>query len=122
MTHILRYIVRAILLVFSSLFFVFALLSGAEQQGGGFMGIVKNSPNALPWLLLFGLVYVIWRWELVGGVMMVVLGVAAVFFFNLLEQGWLLFLIIGLTPIVLGGALVAIYCLDVRAKGKDRLN
>jgi hypothetical protein len=116
MTRLLRYTARTILLLFTGLIFIFALLSGAEQQGGGFMGVVRNSPNALPWLLLLGLVYMVWKWELIGGIMIIVCGVAAVFFFNLLEQGWLLFLIIGLTPIALGGMLITAHFLDKKSK------
>ena len=55
---ILRYTARTILLFISIFWFVFALLSGAEEYGGGVKGIITNSPNALPWLLLFVLVSV----------------------------------------------------------------
>jgi len=82
------------------------------------MGVVKNSPNALPWLLLFILVYVAWKWELVGGIMLIASGVTAIFFFNLIQQGWLSFLIIGLPPIVLGGALVSAHFLDKEKNNK----
>jgi hypothetical protein len=113
--HILRYIARAVLSVFVTLLFIFALLSGAEQQGGGVMGVIKNSPNALPWLLLLVLVYVAWRWELLGGALIIVFGIGAVFSFNLLEQEWLVFSIIGLPLFVLGGMFIAAHFLD---KGK----
>ncbi len=66
----------------SSFWFVVALLSGAERYGGGLYGIFRNSPNALPWLVLFVLVYVSWRWERVGGILVAALGVVTVFFFN----------------------------------------
>ncbi len=55
-----------ILLVVAAFWFVFALLSGSEEYGGGIIGIMKNSPNAIPWLILFGAVYCAWRWRLVG--------------------------------------------------------
>jgi hypothetical protein len=41
--------------------FVFALVSGAEKYGGGFQGLIKNAPSAMPWLMLLFLVYVAWK-------------------------------------------------------------
>ena len=72
--NILRNTARYSLLIIGVLIFIFALLSGAESQGGGVMGIIKNSPNALPWVLLLVLVYVAWKWELVGGILFTVIG------------------------------------------------
>lgn len=54
---ILRKIARTLLLAITTIVFVFALVSGSESYGGGLIGIIKNSPNAFPWLLLFGLNY-----------------------------------------------------------------
>ena len=72
--NIFRNIARYSLLIIGVLIFIFALLSGAEKLGGGIMGIIKNSPNALPWALLLILVYVAWKWELVGGIIVTGLG------------------------------------------------
>ncbi|SDS18517.1 hypothetical protein SAMN04515667_1600 [Formosa sp. Hel1_31_208] len=57
-SNLLKYIARYALLLIASLLFAFALLSGSEGYGGGIMGIVKNSPNALPWVVLMFLVFV----------------------------------------------------------------
>ena len=80
--NILRNIARYFLLVLGILVFIFALLSGSEGYGGGVEGIIKNSPNALPWLILLILVYVAWRWELLGGIIITILGLSMVYFFN----------------------------------------
>lgn len=79
---ILRNIARYFLLILGILVFIFALLSGAEGYGGGFEGVIKNSPNALPWLILLILVYVAWRWELLGGIIITLLGLSMVYYFN----------------------------------------
>ena len=79
---ILRNIARYSLLALGILVFVFALFSGAEEYGGGFEGLIKNSPNALPWLFLLVLVFLAWKWELVGGFFIVILGVVLFYFFN----------------------------------------
>ena len=80
--NILRNIARYSLLVIGILVFIFALLSGSEDYGGGFKGIIKNSPNALPWLLLLVLIYVAWKWELIGGIIITILGFVMLYFFN----------------------------------------
>jgi hypothetical protein len=80
--NILRNIARYSLLLLTLLVITFALLSGAEKYGGGLKGILKNSPNALPWLGLLLLVYVAWKWEWIGGLLITVLGLFLLYFFN----------------------------------------
>ena len=38
------------------------------------MGVIKNSPNAAPWLGLLVFVFIAWKWELIGGVIFVLIG------------------------------------------------
>lgn len=116
MVQIVRNIIRWVLLLFSVGMFLFALLSGAEGFGGGAMGIIRNSPNALPWLLLLVLVYIVWKSELVGGLLLLAFGIGAIFFFNLLTQGWLPFAVIGLPPMVLGVLLLLVHFGDKQKK------
>jgi hypothetical protein len=80
--NIFRFIARYPLLILGILVFLFALLSGSEGYGGGIMGIIKNSPNAIPWAILLLIVFVAWKWELIGGILIVVLGIAMFYFFN----------------------------------------
>ena len=93
--HILRNVARYSLLLLTLFTFTFALLSGAEKYGGGLNGVLKNSPNALPWVGLLLLVYVAWKWEWVGGLLITVLGLFLVYYFNF--QGsrfyWAVFLV-----------------------------
>ncbi len=70
--------------------FIFALLSGSESYGGGLMGIIKNSPNALPWLLFLILIYMAWKWELLGGILINALGVFFLFFFVIFSHQFFL--------------------------------
>lgn len=79
---ILRAFARFGTLFFGIIVFVFALLSGSEEYGGGFMGIVKNSPNALPWAILLVFVFIAWKWELLGGILISALGVAMMIFYG----------------------------------------
>ena len=70
------------LVVLSSFWFIFALLSGAEEYGGGFSGVLKNSPNALPWLILFVITYIAWKRELIGGIGIIIAALFSVYFFE----------------------------------------
>jgi len=80
--NILRNIARYTLLILGIIVFIFALLSGSEGYGGGIAGIIKNSPNAIPWLFLLILVFIAWKWELIGGTIITLLGLFLVYFFN----------------------------------------
>ena len=81
--NIFRNIARYTLLSFGSLLFVFALFSGAESFGGGIMGVIKNSPNAAPWLGLLLFVFIAWKWELIGGVLITSLGLFVTWYMSI---------------------------------------
>ncbi len=101
--NVLRYIARYKLIVISLLVFIFALLSGSEKYGGGIHGIIKNSPNALPWLILLIIIFIAWKKELVGGIIITLIGIAMLFFFVLLGNNFFLAtFILTLLIIILG--------------------
>ncbi len=68
------------MLTIGILLFVFALFLGAEEYGGGLQGIIMNSPHAIPWVALLVIVFIAWKWELVGGILMIILGIFAYWF------------------------------------------
>jgi len=78
-----RNIARYTLLSIGALLFVFALFSGAESFGGGFMGVIKNSPNAAPWLGLLVFVFIAWKWELFGGILITALGIFVTWYMSI---------------------------------------
>jgi len=101
------------LLIFSVLVFIFSLLSGSEDYGGGFMGIVKNSPNSLPWLLLLVLVYITWKWKLIGGILLSLFGIGLLYFFGIPDHSFqTATLIIALLPVVFGLLLILSWGLE----------
>lgn len=65
------------LLILGVLVFVFALVSGSEE-----VGLLKNSPNALPWLLLLVLTIYSFKKPVFGGLLIILYGLALVYFFN----------------------------------------
>ena len=89
--NILRNFARFSMLTISILVTVFALLSGSEDYGGGIIGIIKNIPNALPWVVLLVLIYIAWKWELIGGILITILGLFLMYFFNFNGSNFFIF-------------------------------
>jgi hypothetical protein len=88
---VIRDIARIVLLFLAVLLFVFFLLSGAESLGGGMKGFVNNFPNTIPWIFLLIAVFITFKWELAGGLIILIMGIFTIFFFNALENLFVLF-------------------------------
>lgn len=93
---------RILGVVFGVLLFVFALISGAEEYGNDFWAVLKNSPNALPWLIYLLIVLIAWKRELIGGLLLVVFGIFFLFFFGVFDHFILATFIIVLFVIING--------------------
>lgn len=83
---------------------VFALASGAEEYGGGIYGLIRNSPNAIPWVVLIGVLVLAWRYPFVGGLIYVGAGVFTLLFFKTYQDA-VTFVLITLPYLGLGAAL-----------------
>jgi len=82
-------------------------MSGCEEYGGGFSGILKNSPNALPWLLLLVLAGVARKWQFTGGILITLIGIGLLYFFGIFDSEYqTATLIIALFPVILGSLLI----------------
>lgn len=117
----LRLIARYGLLFLGITAFGFALISGSESFGGGLMGVFKNSPNALPWLILLGVIAYAWKNELYGGISITVLGVAAVIAFNFIGPRFFIetFILTSLIPTFGGFLLFSWYLRKPNLKKND---
>ncbi|NND62447.1 MAG: hypothetical protein HKN48_04575 [Flavobacteriaceae bacterium] len=73
---------RYTLCVVSLVLLVFSLFSGAEAYGNGLSALVKNSPNALPWIALFVLSLIACKRHIFGGFLVVVIGLWMLYFYN----------------------------------------
>jgi hypothetical protein len=101
--NILRNIARYTLLIAGTAVFLFALASGAEEAGGGVQGLLKNAPNALPWLALLLFLLLAWKRELPGGILIILTGVALLIFFVLMaNRFYFAVLLVTLLIILLG--------------------
>lgn len=101
--NMLRNIARYTLLSIGALLFVFALFSGAESFGGGIMGVIKNSPNAAPWLGLLVFVFIAWKWELIGGILITSLGLFVTWFMSIRGDNFFIWPFIFFMVIILMG-------------------
>ena len=98
---VFRYFARTGILILGILLFIFSLLSGADRLGGGITGIIYNSPNSLPWLILLIFAYIAFRWEMLGGLLIFLMGVFSIFFFRDPKNPFVLF-VISIPLIILG--------------------
>lgn len=97
--------------------FLFGLFSGAESFGGGIKGVIMNSPNSLPWLILLIIVLIGWKYELIGGILISSIGIATIFAFDFYTVENLLGLFTIALPItILGGLLILGYFLKKKKK------
>jgi hypothetical protein len=80
--NISRYSARSIIFILGGLVFIFALISGADIEKDGFMGILHNVPNALPWLCLLALGVLSLKYEMIGGAAVTIFGTWIIYFFN----------------------------------------
>jgi hypothetical protein len=111
--RLLRVVARGALILVCLFWFVFALLSGAEELGGGVGGVLRNSPNALPWVVLALLIALAFRFERAGGAMIVLAGGLAALQFNAV-QAWQTMALIPLPVVLCGVALFVTGTLDPR--------
>ncbi len=111
----LRGIARYTLLVVFSLVFIFALLSGSGDYGGGIKGIIQNSPNSAPWLIFLVLLFIAWKWELIGGILITLLGFGAMYYFCIPWKGFEFAFYLSLVIIVFGSFFIISWYLRKKA-------
>lgn len=92
----------------SVLVFVFALVSGAEAYEGGFNAILRNSPNTIPWLIPLLLSIYAWKRKLLGGVLLILFGAFATYYFNFTGQNFFLSTFILCLSIILFGLIISV--------------
>jgi hypothetical protein len=94
--------VKYFVFTFAVFFLVFALMSGAEKSG-----VLKNIPNALPWIILLVFACIAFSKEIIGGTLIVLFGIFTIMFFGALEFLWILFIIS--LPLILLGSFLALF-------------
>ena len=57
-----------------------AIFTGAIKYGITIENILRNLPNALPWFLLLLTLLLAWEYELLGGIVMILLGLGGIYY------------------------------------------
>ena len=104
----MRNIGRGVALVWASVIALFALVSGAPRPG--LIGILMNFPNALPEVGFLICVALAWRWEALGGAVLLAEGLLVFPIFMSFGRPvsliWPVMLALGLPPLVAGLLLI----------------
>jgi hypothetical protein len=106
-----------LLLVLDVFWLLFSLFSGVPA-GGGLKGIMSNTPNTLPWLILLVAILIAWRFRLIGGILIFLLGVASAFFFDVFKAPVVFFFVS--LPLLVFGSWLFIASLRARAEISNR--
>jgi hypothetical protein len=59
-----------------------AIFSGALRNGITIANILSHLPDALPWFLLLFTLMLAWEYELIGGLIILVLGLGGLYYFQ----------------------------------------
>lgn len=114
----LSFFIKVFLTLLILLIIGFAIVSGSESFGGGIKGIIKNSPNAIPWLGLLIPVIIAWKYEKPGAIIITVLGLVVVYFFNTSPNFFMTTFIVTLTIPLCG---IAPWLIAIRKEKLDAI-
>ncbi len=99
-----RSILHILLLILTTVFFAFSLLSSVSGQEK----LIENLPNTLPWIALYLINIITFRNETLGGVIMIAFAIFLFFFFNILPNNNWIVLFVFILPILLLGVMFLI--------------
>lgn len=78
--NLFRSIARFTLLLLGMTMISIAIFTGALNYGITIENILRNLPDAVPWFLLLFSLYIAWESELVGGIIILLLGLGGIFY------------------------------------------
>lgn len=78
--NLFRSIARFTLLLLGMTMVSIAIFTGALNYGITIENILRNLPDAIPWFLLLFSLYIAWESELVGGIILLLLGLGGIFY------------------------------------------
>lgn len=78
--NLFRSIARFTLLLLGMTMVSIAIFTGALNYGITIENILRNLPDAVPWFLLLFSLYIAWESELVGGIIILLLGLGGIFY------------------------------------------
>ena len=80
-----RRVARTALVVVTLFWMIFGIVTGSQAEGG-YASYFKNLQNILPWLGIIILWFISWRWEILGGFMIIAFSIFMAFYMNVFES------------------------------------
>jgi hypothetical protein len=82
LASIIRSAAKYFLLLIWSIVVLYLLIENYQDERSRFDSFILQSPYTLIWLILLGLILIAWKWDLFGGVTIVLFGIAMFYYFN----------------------------------------
>jgi len=79
-----RRVARTALVVVTLFWIIFGIATGFQNEGGT-GSIFDNFMNIIPWLAIIILWFIAWRWEIIGGLLIIAFSIYMAFYLNVFE-------------------------------------
>jgi len=79
-----RRVARTALVVVTLFWIIFGIATGFQNEGG-VGSIFDNFMNIIPWLAIIILWFIAWRWEIIGGLLIIAFSIYMAFYLNVFE-------------------------------------
>ena len=79
-----RRVARTALVIVSIFWIIFGIIAGTQAEGG-IRAMFQDYTNIIPWLAIVILWFIAWKWEIPGGLLIIVFSVFMAFHMNVFE-------------------------------------
>jgi succinate dehydrogenase/fumarate reductase cytochrome b subunit len=80
LANLFRSIARLGIIILGVSMISISIFTGALKYGITIANILRNLPEALPWFLLLFTLLLAWEYELIGGILLLLLGLGGIFY------------------------------------------
>jgi len=80
--NIFRSIARFGIIILGFTMISISIFTGALKYGITFDNILRNLPEALPWFLVLFTLLLAWEYEILGGIILFLLGIFGIYYFH----------------------------------------
>ncbi|MBN2198152.1 hypothetical protein JW698_03115 [Candidatus Wolfebacteria bacterium] len=117
----LRLIARIALLITGIYWFFYGWFTGLDFAEEGIKGLLTHFPNTIPWILLLIFIFIGWKKELVGGIILVLIGFFTIYFFSAMTQAFVM-IEMSLPLIIFGACLIISWALRRKSNIPTNIN
>jgi len=79
-----RRVARIALAVVSLFWIIFGIIAGTQAEGG-ISALFQDFTNIIPWLAIILLWFIAWKWEILGGLLIIAFSIFMAFHMNVFE-------------------------------------